>query len=503
MPTDLAPTDGRRTDVQTFGVVGCGVIGAGWATRALARGWDVIATDPAPDAEAKLRSAINRAWPSVQKLGTYPGADRARLRFVPSIEAVGAAADFIQESAPEREDLKRSLHTAIDRATPPDVIVASSSSGLLPSRIQAGAGHAERIVIGHPFNPVYLLPLVEVVAGDRTATDAVDGAIAVYEDLDMYPVRVRNEIEGYLSDRLQEAMWREILHLVTDDIATTGELDDAVIYGPGLRWAAMGTNLTFHLAGGDDGMRHMLEQFGPALQLPWTKLVAPELTDDLVDRMVDGTEAQADGRTIAELERQRDDALIATMRALRAVGIGAGNVLARREARRFSAGAATWEPGEVVATPLELYRCAVEPDWVDYNGHMTEAAFLTAFGWASDALFRYIGDDEAYRAAGHSFFTVETHINYLREARADDPLRFTTQILGLDAKRLHFYHEMYHEQSGDLLCTTEQMLVHVDLHAGRSAPIADGPRRALDAIWEAHQHMQAPANVGRTMSVGS
>ncbi|MBT8207573.1 MAG: thioesterase family protein, partial [Acidimicrobiia bacterium] len=284
-------------------------------------------------------------------------------------------------------------------------------------------------------------------------------------------------------------------------VATTGELDASIIYGPGLRWAAMGTNLIFHLAGGNDGMRHMLEQFGPALQLPWTKLEAPELTEDLIDRMVDGTADQAGDRTIAELERTRDAYLIAVMKALRAVDIGAGKIFAQREARRFDEGAARWKPGTAIAQPLELYRCRVEPDWVDYNDHMTEAAFLTAFGWASDALFRYIGDDEGYRAAENSFYTVETHVNYLREALLDDPLRFTTQVLGLDDKRLHFYHQMFNADTGELLCTTEQMLLHVDTVAAKATPIQPGPRRALEAIWEVHQDMERPTNVGRVMEV--
>jgi carnitine 3-dehydrogenase len=317
----------------------------------------------------------------------------------------------------------------------------------------------------------------------------------------MYPLHVRHEVYGHLADRLQEAMWREILHIVNDGHATTGELDDSIVYGPGLRWAAMGTNLIFHLAGGRQGMRHMLHQFGPALQLPWTKLEAPALTEGLIEAMVDGTAVQAAGRSIDDLERLRDDYLIAVMKALRAVDIGAGRIFAKREARRFDHGAVRWQPGDDIATPLELYRCQVEPEWVDYNGHMTEAAFLTAFGWASDALFRYIGNDEDYRAAANSFYTVESHLNYRREALLDDPLRFTTQILGLDDKRLHFFHEMYHEGTGELLCTTEQMLVHVDMAAAKSAPIQPDQKRALDAIWEVHREMEVPGNVGRVMGV--
>jgi carnitine 3-dehydrogenase len=301
---------GIRSAIGRVCVVGAGVIGAGWAARYLAHGLDVVATDPAPDAEERLRARVAAAWPPLEHVGLAPTASQTRLSFCADLDQAVAGADFVQENAPEREDLKRRLLAQIDRAVPADVIIASSSSGLLPTRIQADCRHPQRVLIGHPFNPVYLLPLMEVVAGQRTAPQAVDGALRFYRTMGMRPLHVRTEIEGYISDRLQEALWRESLHMVAEGVATTGEIDDAIVYGPGLRWALMGTNLTFHLAGGDEGMAHMLRQFGPALKLPWTKLVAPELTDELVDRMVKGTQAQAAGRSIAELERQRDQFLV-------------------------------------------------------------------------------------------------------------------------------------------------------------------------------------------------
>ncbi len=469
-----------------FGVVGTGVIGAGWATRALARGWDVVATDPADGAEDRLRVAVDQAWESVRKLGVFPGADPDRLEFVDSIGEVASAAEFVQESAPENEELKRSVHREIDADASPDVVVASSSSGLLPSNLQEGLVHPDRLVIGHPFNPVYLLPLVEVLGGRQTSETALEGATYIYEDLGMHPLRVRTEIEGYLSDRLQEAMWREILHLVNDGVATTGELDDAILYGPGLRWAGMGTNLTFHLAGGAAGMRHMLEQFGPALELPWTRLVAPELTDDLIDAMVEGTGAQAADRSIEELERLRDDYLISVMRALRAHNIGAGQILARWEERLHDVQQEQWSPGDVIPNPLELYRCRVEPEWVDYNRHMTESSYLLAAGWASDKLFRYIGIDDSYRAAGYSFYTFETTIKYLKEVGVDEPIRFATRILDVGDKSLRFVHEMFHADNGDQLASIEQLLVHVDTRARKSTPVLAHPAAALAAIARAH-----------------
>ncbi|HEY9289299.1 MAG TPA: L-carnitine dehydrogenase [Candidatus Dormibacteraeota bacterium] len=294
-------------------IVGAGVIGSGWAARALAHGLVVVAWDPAEGAEARLRAAIDNAWPAIRRLGLSKGASRRRLRFASNLSDAVQDADFVQESGPEDESLKRRLLAEIDTVAAPGVVIASSSSGLLPSRIQAACEHPERVLIGHPFNPTYLLPLVEVVPGERTNNQAMTRAMRFYKQLGMRPLRLKHEIHGYISDRLQEALWREALHLVADGVATTQEIDDAIVYGPGLRWAFMGTFMAFHLAGGEGGMRHMLEQFGPALKLPWTKLPAPELTRELARRVIDGTGAQADGRSIKELERWRDDRLIRIM----------------------------------------------------------------------------------------------------------------------------------------------------------------------------------------------
>ncbi|MCY4362351.1 MAG: L-carnitine dehydrogenase [Gammaproteobacteria bacterium] len=321
-------------DIKTVAVIGTGVIGAGWTARILARGLNVVAWDPAPGWQNRLGAALENAWPALCKLGLYPGASIERLRHAESMEAACTVAEFIQESAPEQLQLKRDLIAAIDACAGADVVIASSTSGLLPSDLQAGCNRPERVVVGHPFNPVYLLPLVEVLGGRKTAPEAVDRAVAFYTDLGMRPLRVRSEIAGFLSDRLQEALWRGILHLVNEDVAGTGELDAAITYGPGLRWAFMGTCLSFHMAGGDGGMRDFMKQFGPALKLPWTKLEAPELTDELIDKLTDGTRQQAAGRTVKELEQLRDDCLIAIMRALQQFEVGAGNVLAREDARR-------------------------------------------------------------------------------------------------------------------------------------------------------------------------
>lgn len=307
------------TEIKTFAALGTGVIGSGWVARALAHGLDVVAWDPGQNAEAILRANVANAWPALEKVGLKPGASQSRLRFVETIEDCVKDADFIQESAPERLDLKQKMHAQASKAAKPNAIIGSSTSGLLPSEFYADAVNPQRCVVGHPFNPVYLLPLVEVVGSSKTSAESIEAAKKIYANLGMRPLHVRKEVPGFIADRLLEALWREALHLVNEGIATTGEIDDAIRFGAGIRWSFMGTFLVYTLAGGDAGMRHFMSQFGPALELPWTKLIAPKLTDELIDKVVDGTEPQKMGRSIKELERYRNDCIIAVIDAIKSV----------------------------------------------------------------------------------------------------------------------------------------------------------------------------------------
>lgn len=296
--------------VKRVAIVGAGVIGSGWAARFLAAGLDVVAWDPSPRAERKTREAVALAWPSLEKRGLAPGASPERLLFSATIRECVAQADFVQENAPEREGVKQELLAAIDLAAPPGALIASSTSGLTPSRLALKMRHPERFVVGHPLNPVYLLPLVEIVGGEKTAPGAIQAAKTFYASTGMRPLPLRKEVEGFVADRLMEALWREALWLVNDDVATPEEIDAALVYGCGLRWALMGTFLNVHLTGGEGGMRHALHQLGPALKLPRSKLVAPELTEELVDKVVAGCEDQAAGRSVRALEARRDEFLV-------------------------------------------------------------------------------------------------------------------------------------------------------------------------------------------------
>jgi carnitine 3-dehydrogenase len=237
------------------------------------------------------------------------------------------AADWIQEAAPEREDLKISLYEQIDELAGPSVVIASSSSGFLPTRLQSKCRHPERVIIGHPFYPVYLLPLVEAVAGEKTSPDAMDLADAFYRSIGMFPLRLKKEIDGYICDRLQEAMWREALNVLDLGIGTTEDIDRAIIYSAGLRWSIMGSFLHYHTAGGDGGMRSFMAQFDPSLELPWTDLKFPKWSDELTDKLIGGCEAQAEGRTMGEWETRRNDVLVDIMHVLKKHNIGVGEVL--------------------------------------------------------------------------------------------------------------------------------------------------------------------------------
>jgi carnitine 3-dehydrogenase len=372
----------------------------------------------------------------------------------------------------------------------------------MPSDLQRDMQAPERLLVGHPFNPVYLLPLVEIVGGAKTSPEAVEAASRFYTAIGMHALKVRREIPGHLTDRLQEALWREILHMVNDGVATTGELDESIIYGPGLRWAAMGTNLIYHLAGGEPGMRHMLKQFGPCLKWPWTKLEAPELTDELIDRMVEGTQEQAAGRSIREIERLRDDYLVAIQQVLRQFNIGAGSTLRKLEERLYEENAgkarvAVDAGAGAVGQGLRLIETQVRSEWVDYNGHMTDSRYLQVFGDATDALFRSVGVDDGYRASGRALYTVESHVTHGAEAKLLDPLYVLTRLLAVDDKRVHLFHALHRGRDDVLVATGEQMYLHVDTKAGKAAPMDAAVREKLEKVRAVQSDLPPPAQAGR------
>ena len=305
------------SSVTRVGIVGAGVIGASWAAHFLSRGLDVRVWDPAPGSEERVRRFVTDAWPALERLGLAPGAARTRLTWCDEPEAAVSEAEFVQESAPENLALKRELYGRLDAALPGTAVLASSTSGLLMSELQAGRENRSRMVLGHPFNPPHLIPLVEVVGGDDTAPETVDWALAFYAAKGKVPIRLNKEVPGHLVDRMQAALWREAIDAVASGLASVEDVDKSIAFGPGLRWALMGPHRVFHLAGGPGGIRNFLEHLGPNIENWWRDLRDVSLTPEVKARLVEGVEASTAGRSVEELVAERDARLLDLLEVLK------------------------------------------------------------------------------------------------------------------------------------------------------------------------------------------
>src|ERR1700730_5269366 len=295
--------------VRRIAVVGTGAIGASWAAQYLARGFDVVATDPAPNAEANLRKYVDDAWKVLTGIGLSPGASRDRLSFTTDMNAALSNADFVQENGPERPDFKIKLYADMDAVTPTDSLIASSSSSLTMSVIQSKCAHPERCVIGHPFNPPHIIPLVEVVGGAKTSPEAVQRAMAFYTSIGKKAIHLRKEVPGHVANRLQSALYREVLYLIEQGVLSVTDADDAVSWGPGLRWGVMGPSLQFHLGGGAGGIQHFIDPLLPAMAPLRKVLGTPGLTPEFKQRLADGVREEAAGRSVEQLAEGEDEGL--------------------------------------------------------------------------------------------------------------------------------------------------------------------------------------------------
>lgn len=482
-------------EIRRAGIVGGGVIGAGWAARFALNGIDVSIYDPDPQIERKAREVLENARAANTRLFGQALPAEGSVTIATSVAEAVRDADFIQESLPEREDLKQTLLAEMDSAMPDHAVIGSSTSGLLPTRLQAKMRRPDRLVVGHPFNPVYLLPLVEVCGGEQTSQTTIDIASAIYERIGMKVLHVRKEIDGFIADRLLEAVWREALWLINDGIATASEIDDAIRFGAGMRWSFMGTFLTYRLAGGEAGMRHFLHQFGPSMEWPWTKLVGPKLTDELVETVARQSDEQAGDVDLRTYERLRDNCLVDLTHALERNDFAAGAVAKAHRARLGGRAKADGSPDAdgrllTIATP-------VQPDWIDYNNHLTESAYLKLFGDATDVVLAKIGAGLDYVAMGHSYYTVETHIRHLGQARLGEPIEVRTRVLAVDSKRLHLFHEMVSLKQNGTIATAEHMLVHVDAETERSVPASMDMQGAATALMALQAHLGSPEGLGR------
>ena len=305
--------------IRCVAVVGTGVIGASWAAQYLARGLDVVATDPAPNAEDNLRKYVDEAWEQLEEIGLSPGASRDRLSFTKDSHQALAHADFVQENGPERPDFKVKFFADLDEATPVDSIIASSSSGITPTVMQSACKHPERVVVGHPFNPPHIIPLVEVVGGTKTSPEAIQQAIRFYASLGKKAIHLRKEVTGHVANRLQAALYKEMLYLIEQDVLSVEDTDIAVSYGPGLRWGVMGQSLQWHLGGGAGGIEHFMEHLMDPLAGLMKNLGEPQVTPQLKQTIAEGVMREADGRSVDELARDENEVIIGLLK-LRANG---------------------------------------------------------------------------------------------------------------------------------------------------------------------------------------
>ena len=458
-------------------VLGGGVIGAGWVARFLLMGWDVNVYDPDPEAPRKIQAVMDNAQRALPGLYEHKLPIAGSLTIADSIEDAVAGTEWIVEAVPERLDFKHGIYKQVQAACDENAIIASSTSGFKPSQLQEGSSRPEQIIVAHPFNPVYLIPLVELVGN----TDTVVRAKQVLEGLGMFPLHVRKEIDAHIGDRFLEAVWREGLWLIKDGIATTQEIDDVIRYGFGLRWAQMGLFETYRIAGGEAGMAHFIGQFGPCLEWPWTKLMdVPELTDELVDKIASQSDEQSGHHSIRELEQIRDDNLVSMMRGLKGRNWGAGELLnSVDETLKKSVTSST-------AGLLKTIERVIPVDWTDYNNHMNESRYGQVFSDAADAVMQIIGADADYIAGSQSYFTVDNHIQYISECVAGEEVYVMSKILLGEGKKLKLQHHMFNA-ADELVSTDEQFLLHVDLKTRKSSLPSEYVASKLAELVAAHQ----------------
>lgn len=508
--------------ISRAAIIGGGVIGAGWAARLIENGIDVAIYDPAPNAKSAVEAVLANADRAYARLTIAVRRNRGNVSHAATIAEAVIGAELIVESVPERLDIKRAVYAEIEASADDAALVASSTSGLMPSDLQAEMRLPGRLLVAHPFNPVYLLPVVEIVAGTATTPDTIESALSLYAGLGMKPIHVRKEIEAFVADRLLESIWRESLWLIKDGICTTEELDDIVRFGFGLRYAQMGVFETFRVAGGEAGMRHFMAQFGPCLKWPWTRLMdVPEFNDELVDLIAEQSDSQSGHHSIRELERIRDDNLVAIQQALRANGWGAGEVLAEYENRLLDAGAQNFADSDL-SQPLVTLDRRIQPGGTDDTARMTtrvpahvparmttrmparvparmnEVYCQQCFASATDAFLRMIGVDPDHDADGRSHFTEETHIRRLVDVRGNEPVHVTTQLIEVRGTTLHLFHRLFH-QDGTLLATSEHLLRNIRLESRSPGTPEPGISARLDQIARCHAKLGRPEGMGHAV----
>ena len=477
-------------------IIGGGVIGGGWAARFLLHGWDVAVFDPHPDTAQRIDEILANARKCLPALADVAMPAEGQVRYADTIATAVNDAAWIQESVSEDLALKHAVLAEVQEHAAAKAVIGSSTSGFKPSELQQGASQPTQILVAHPFNPVYLLPLAEVVAGPAGDAAIVEHACKLLRSIGMQPLVVKKEIDAHIADRFLEAVWREGLWLIKDDIATTAEIDDAIRLGFGLRWAQMGMFETYRLAGGEEGMAHFIRQFGPCLQWPWTKLTdVPELTEELVQKIAQQSDAQSGDYSLRELEAIRDRNLLGILRVLKERDWGAGKSLNEHDEflREHARDAITAD----TSTPLRLLNLTVLPAWIDYNGHMTEFRYVQVFSDSCEALLRRVSMHNDYVAAGSSWYTAETHNQFFDEVAVNEPMYSTVQILFADPKRLHVFYRLHAAADDRVLATLEAMYLHVNMESGRVEAATEAAMAPLLQLAGAHAELDKPESAGR------
>ncbi|MEM7071087.1 MAG: carnitine 3-dehydrogenase [Pseudomonadota bacterium] len=475
-------------------LIGAGVIGTGWAARFLSTGFDVYLFDNAPNDNRKMvDKATQSARQSMQKIISLPLPKMGQLHICKNLKEAVQNSDYIQENIPERLNIKHQLYEEIENITSRHTIIASSTSGFTPSQLRENAKNPERIIVAHPFVPVYLIPLVELVGGAENPF--ILSAKKILNKTGMHALILKKEIDAHIADRLLESVWREALWLIKDDIATTSDIDQAICFGFGLRWAQMGCFETYRLGGGKAGMAHFLEQFAPTLTWPWTHLTdVPKLDHHLIEKIKTQSDQQSGHMSIESLETMRDQNVTGFLQTLKANRWGAGLAILEWE-KTLRDQTFNITQNMDLMKPLPLYQTTVSPEWIDYNGHMTEYQYGHVFSDATDAFLKWIGMDQHYLQQKGSFYTVENHVFLLKEIMANTELSVETMLIGYDEKRLHLYHTLKALPQQQPCATFETMLIHVDVESRKTHPMHQDIINNLNHLWQYHKTLPKPENL--------
>ena len=474
--------------------VGAGVIGSGWAARLLVNGINVTVFDKQTESYSRTKSSVERAKKYFSQLTKAPLREIGNLNFAKSLDDALELPDYIIESLPENLQIKQHLYKEIEEVSKNSIIL-SSTSGFKPTDLQKHMKNPKNLIVTHPFNPVYLMPLVEVVPGQEKDQDIIDNVCHLLKYIGMVPIKIKKEIDAFVADRMLEAMWREALWLIKDNICTTEELDNIITSSFGIRFAQMGMFESYRIAGGDKGMRHFLDQFGPALKWPWSRLTdVPEFNSELIEKICSQSDAQSNMYSISELEDIRDKNLVELQKALRNNRWGSGRTLASYEKDLFDEQSKQAEKAgvRIISDLLITYTKTIPPEWADYNGHMTEYRYLNCFGDASDAVMLHIGCDKAYIEAGNSYFTVETNIKHLTEVKVGQEVHIETKVIKGNGKKLHVFH-MLKNKEGELFATGEHLLLHVSLKTRKTCAAGEPLINKLEELEKKHRGVSIPS----------